>query len=68
MSDTDRILGRIEEFMDQTRDQLAANREDHEKILRILDDQQAFRWQVLGGAAAVSALISVAVPLILRAI
>lgn len=58
MSETDRIIGAVQEFMNQTKDRLSRNDQDHQKIIESLEDLKAFKLKVVGAAAAMSAIAS----------
>lgn len=51
MNDSDRILGRLEEFKEHTADRLEA-------IENKIDALQEFKWRIVGGAAVLSVISS----------
>lgn len=52
-----KLFGKLEEFMDNTKQELT--------IIRItLEDLKGFKWRVMGGAALISALITIGAQLL----
>ena len=68
MGNVDRLLGKLEQFMQTAQAEFEKNAVDHRDIRLALEDLRAFKLRVLGGAAVVSALISLIAPAILSAV
>lgn len=56
MKDTDRILGRLEEFKDQTTQRL-------ETIEKKIDVLHEFKWRIAGGLTVFTVILSVVIKL-----
>ena len=56
MGNIDRLLGKLEQFMESAKTDFAQNAADHKEICLALDDLKAFKWKVIGVSLVVSVL------------
>lgn len=63
MKDTDRILGSLQEFRDNTKAQHVSFDRRLNTIDEKIDGLYSFKWKVAGGVAATSFIISLVVSL-----
>lgn len=54
MNDTERVIGKLEEFRDWAKDELAEIKADIKSL-------QSFKWRVAGGAGVLAVLLTILV-------
>jgi len=64
MDELHRTIGRIEQFMEHTRDDLLEIKAVAKETSRDIKDLQKYRWKIAGGAAVLSILLTFAVKIL----
>lgn len=69
MNDTERVIGKLEEFREWVKDQFMELKEDAKETRRDVQEMKQFKWQIIGGAGAASffvALVTTALGFLLK--
>lgn len=64
MSDTERVIGMLQEFRAWVKEEFLELKQDSKETRRDILDLKQFKWQIIGGATVCSVLASGAITLV----